>query len=47
MRTFPSFSDGIPMIFIFVAIIWCGVGLFVIGGELLKYSRSQDQDKGI
>jgi TRAP-type C4-dicarboxylate transport system permease small subunit len=47
MRTFPSLSDGIPMIFIFLAIIWCGVGLFLIGGELLtKYSKSDDDDKG-
>jgi TRAP-type C4-dicarboxylate transport system permease small subunit len=48
MRTFPSLSDGIPMIFIFLAIVWCGVGLFMMGGELLtKYSRSDDDDKSI
>jgi hypothetical protein len=48
MRTFPSLSDGIPMIFIFLAVIWCGVGLFLIGGELLtKYSKSDDHDKSI
>lgn len=40
MRTFPSLSDGILMIFIFLAVVWCGVGLFLMGGELLtKYSR--------
>jgi hypothetical protein len=40
MRTFPSVSDGIPMIFLFLAIIWCAVGLFMMGGELLrKYSN--------
>ena len=48
MRTFPSLSDGIPMIFIFLAVIWCGVGLFVMGGELLtKFSKSDDDDKSI
>jgi hypothetical protein len=47
MRTFPSLSDGIPMIFIFLAVLWCAVGLFVMGGELLtKYSKSDD-DKSI
>jgi hypothetical protein len=25
MRSFPSLSDGVPMIFIFLAIVWCGV----------------------
>ena len=48
MRTFPSFSDGTPMIFIFLAVVWCGVGLFLMGGELLtKYSKSDDDDKSI
>ena len=48
MRTFPSLSDGIPMIFIFLAVIWCGVGLFMMGGELLtKFSKSDDDDKSI
>ena len=48
MRTFPSLSDGIPMIFIFLAIIRCAVGLFLAGGELLtKYSKSDDDDKRI
>ncbi len=48
MRTLPSLSDGIPMIFIFLAVIWCGVGLFMMGGELLtKYSKSDDDDKSI
>jgi hypothetical protein len=48
MRIFPSASDGIPMIFSFLAIVWCGVGLFLMGGELLtKYSKSDDEDKNI
>ena len=48
MRTFPSLSNGIPVIFIFLAVIWCGVGLFMTGGELLtKYSKSDDDDKSI
>ena len=48
MRTFPSLSGGIPMIFIFLAVIWCAVGLFMMGGELLtKYSKSEDDDKSI
>jgi len=39
-RTFPSFADGIPMIFIFLAVVWCGVGLFMMGGELLaKFTK--------
>ena len=48
MRTFPSLSDGIPMIFVFLGVVWCGVGLFMMGGELLtKFSRSDDDDKSI
>ena len=48
MHTFPSLSDGIPMIFIFLAVIWCAVGLFLMGGELLtKYSKSDDDNKSI
>src|SRR5438128_5960013 len=48
MRIFPSLSDGIPMIFIFLAVIWCAVGLFMMSGELLtKYSKSDDDDKSI
>ena len=48
MRTFPSLSDGIPMIFIFLAVLWCGVGLFMMGGELLtKYRKIDDDDKSI
>jgi hypothetical protein len=48
MRLFPSLSDGIPIIFIFLAVVWCGVGLFMMGGQLLtKYSRSDDDDKSI
>jgi hypothetical protein len=48
MRTFPSFADGIPMIFIFLAVVWCGVGLFMMGGELLaKFSNSDHDDERI
>ena len=48
MRMIPSLSDGIPMIFIFLAAVWGGVGLFITGGELLKkYSKSDDDDKNI
>jgi hypothetical protein len=48
MRTFPGLSDGIPMIFIFLAVVWCGVSLFIMGGELLtKFSKSDDEDKSI
>jgi len=48
MRTFPGFSDGMPMIFIFLAVVWCGVGLFMMGGELLtKFSKSDGDDKRI
>ena len=47
MRTFPSLSDGIPMIFIFLALVWCGVSLFIMGGELLTKFSSKDDDKSI
>ena len=48
MHTFPGFSDGIPMIFIFLAVVWCGVSLFIEGRELLtKFSNSDDEDKSI
>ena len=48
MRIFPSLSDGIPMIFVFLAVVWCGVALFIMGGELLtKFRRSDDDDKRI
>ena len=48
MRTFPSLNDGIPMIFVFLAVVWCGVGLFMMGGELLtKLSKIDEDDKGI
>ena len=48
MRTFPSLSDGIPMIFIFLAVLWCGGALFMMCGELLmKFSKSDNDEKGI
>jgi hypothetical protein len=48
MRTFPNSGVGLPILFIILAVIWCGAGLFVTGGELLtKYSRSHDGDKRI
>jgi len=48
IRTFPSLSDGIPIIFIFLGVVWCGVGLFLIGGELLtKFSKTDEDDKRI
>jgi hypothetical protein len=48
MRTFPGLSDGISVILIFLAVVWCAVGLFLMGGELLaKYSKSDDGDKRI
>jgi hypothetical protein len=48
LRTFPSLSDGIPMTFIFLAVIWSGVSLFIMGGELLtKFSKRDDDDKSI
>jgi hypothetical protein len=42
MRTFPSFSDGIPLFFIFLGAVWCGVGLFITGGELLSKNSKSD-----
>ena len=48
MRTFPDLNDGIPMIFILLAVVWCGVSLFVLGGELLmKFSKSDDENQRI
>src|SRR5262249_39464135 len=48
MRTLPRLSDGIPAIFIFLAVIWCSVGLFLMGGELpTRYSRSDNEDGSI
>jgi len=45
MRTFPSFSDCIPMIVISLSVVWCGVGLFIMGAELhTKYTKSHDDD---
>ena len=45
LHTFPSLRDGIVMIFIFLAVVWVGVGLFITGGELLtKYSRRDDDE---
>ena len=45
MHTFPTFSNGIPMTFIFLALVWCGVGLFLMGGELLtKWSETHSDD---
>ena len=42
----PAFSKGTRLIVIFLAIIWCAVGLFVLAGELLtKYTESRDDDK--
>jgi len=46
MRSFPSLSEGIPMIFVFLVVVWCGVGLFIMGGKLLtKYSKGDGDDK--
>ena len=36
------------MIFISLAVVWCGVGLFLMGGELLtKFSKSDHDDERI
>jgi len=44
----PSLSHGIWLIMIFLAVVWCGVGLFLMAGELLtKYSESHGDDKSI
>lgn len=48
LKTFPSLADGMPMIFIFLAVCWVGVGLFIMGGELLaKYSKGDNDDQRI
>jgi hypothetical protein len=42
----PSLSGGIWGIVLFLAVVWCGVGLFLMAGELLtKYSESRRDDK--
>ena len=47
-HAFPSLGHGIAMIVIFLAVIWCAVGLFIIAGELLtKRTESDGDDKGI
>src|SRR5262245_1003404 len=47
-RTFPDLRDPLLITFWVFAAIWCGVGLFILGGELLvKYSKSDDDDKSI
>src|ERR1044072_1421048 len=44
----PSLSQEIWWTVIFLAAVWCGVGLFLMGGELLtKFSKSDDDDKSI
>src|ERR1051325_7027377 len=35
IQKFPSSSTGIRMTVIYLALIWCGVGLFLIAGQLL------------
>jgi hypothetical protein len=49
MHMLPSLGDGIPMFAILLAVTWCGVVLFMAGGELLtNYSRGGgDDDKSI
>jgi hypothetical protein len=45
-RALPSLSHGIWWTVIFLAVIWCGVGLFLMTGELLtKYSERHGDDK--
>jgi Na+/proline symporter len=47
-HAFPSLGHGIAMIVIFLAVIWCAVGLFIIASELLtKRTESDGDDKGI
>ena len=47
-QAFPTLSHGIVMIVIFLAVIWCGVGLFLMAGELLtKWSESHGDDESI
>jgi hypothetical protein len=43
-HAFPDLSDGITMIAIFLAIIWCGVALFMLAGELLTKRTESDGD---
>jgi len=47
-RALPSLGREIWWTVIFFAFVWCGVGLFLMGGELLtKYSKSDNDDKHI
>jgi hypothetical protein len=44
----PSLSQKIGWTIIFLAVVWCGVGIFLMGGELLtKFNKSDDEDKRI
>lgn len=46
IHKFPGIRDGTLPFFIFFAVVWCGVGLFMMGGELLmKISKKDDDDK--
>lgn len=44
VRAFPAFSNGIVTIAIFLAVIWCGVGVFMMAGEILIKSKDHHED---
>jgi len=44
IQKFPSSSTGIRMTVIYLALIWCGVGLFLIAGQLLTKWKEKHPD---
>jgi hypothetical protein len=40
---FTTESAGLSLTFIFLSVVWCGIGLFMMGGELLaKWSTNRE-----
>jgi hypothetical protein len=44
IQEFPASSTGIRMTVIYLASIWCGVGLFLIAGQLLTKCKEKHAD---
>jgi hypothetical protein len=49
IQKFPGSSTGIRMTVIYLTLIWCGAGLFLIAGQLLTKWKEKhpDDDEGI
>ena len=44
VQKFPASSTGIRMTVVYLASIWCGVGLFLIAGQLLTKWKEKHPD---